>query len=55
LASSADSIALLIESALRGARRAEIIAKITSQEDSDVMEEWWLLVYRRLRGRFLTT
>lgn len=54
-ASSADSIALLIESALRGARRAEIIAKITSQEDSDVMEEWWLLVYRRLRGRLLTT
>jgi len=54
-ASSADSIALLIESALRGARRAEIIAKIISQEDSDVMEEWWLLVYRRLRGHLLTT
>lgn len=54
-ASSADSIALLIESVLRDARRAEIIAKITSQEDNDVMEEWWLLVYRRLRGRLLTT
>ncbi len=54
-ASSADSIALLIESVLRDPRRAEIIAKITSQEDNDVMEEWWLLVYRRLRGRLLTT
>ncbi len=55
LVSSADTTALLIEGALRGARRAEIIAKITSQEDGDAMEEWWLLVYRRLRGRLLIT
>lgn len=55
LISSADTTALLIEDALRGAQRAEIIAKITSQEDSDAMEEWWLLVYRRLRGHLLTT
>jgi ParB/RepB/Spo0J family partition protein len=53
--SSADTTALLIEVALRGAGRAEIIAKITSQEDSNAMEEWWLLVYRHLRGRLLTT
>ncbi len=55
LVSSPDSIALLIESALRDAGRAEIIAKIISQEESDVIEEWWLLVYRRLRERLLTT
>lgn len=53
--SSAATTALLIEGALRGARRAEIIAKITSQEDNDAMEEWWLLVYRSLRGRLLAT
>ena len=55
LVSSADSIARLIEGALRGARHGEIIEKIISQEDSNVMEEWWLLVYRRLRGRLSTT
>jgi hypothetical protein len=55
LISSADTTALLIERALRDAQGAEIIAKITSQEDIDAMEEWWLLVYRRLRGRLLTT
>ena len=47
LASSAHSVALLIERALRDAQCTEVIAQIISQEESDVMEEWWLLVYRQ--------
>ncbi len=54
-ASSANSIALLIEHALRDAQRAEIIAKITNQEHIDAIEEWWLLVLFRLRGRLSAT
>ena len=55
VASSAHSVALLIERALRDAQCAEVIAQITGQEDTGVMEEWWLLVYRHLRGRLLTS
>ncbi len=54
VASSAHSVALIIEHALRDAQCTEVIAQITSQEDIDVMEEWWLLVYQHLRGRLLT-
>ena len=50
---SADAVALLIEGALRGALRAEIIEKIASQNDF-ASESWWLLVYRHLRERLLT-
>jgi hypothetical protein len=54
VASSAHRIALLIERAMRDAQCTEVIAQITSQEDIDVTEEWWLLVFRHLRGRLLT-
>jgi len=53
-ASSAHTVALLIERALRDAQCTEVIARITRQEDIDVTEEWWLIVFRHLRGRLLT-
>ncbi len=53
VAASASSVALIVERALRDAQCTEVIAQITSQEDIDAMEEWWLLVYRQLRGRLL--
>jgi ParB/RepB/Spo0J family partition protein len=53
-ASSAHTVALLIERALRDAQCTAVIAQITRQEDIDVTEEWWHLVFRHLRGRLLT-
>jgi len=51
---SADALALLIESTLRGALRTEIIEKIARQSDT-AAEAWWLIVYRCLRERLLTS
>jgi ParB/RepB/Spo0J family partition protein len=52
-ASSAHTVALLIERALRDAQCIAVIAQIAKQGDIDVTEEWWLLVFRHLRGRLL--
>jgi ParB family transcriptional regulator, chromosome partitioning protein len=53
LNSSANALALLIDGALRGALRAEIIERIAGQNDT-AAEVWWLLVCRHLRERLLT-
>jgi ParB family transcriptional regulator, chromosome partitioning protein len=52
--SLADMVARLIDEGIEGSQRDEIVSKMKSPIDARAAEEWWLLVYQRLRERLFS-